>query len=601
MADFFFDPSRPWRRRPTLSVLVGMSDLRDALHLNSPSVVANWRSRFANFPAAKVSNPPLFELVEVLDWLLEKPGTSGRSRYGVSVRRWYRLVVRSFLGQAGPGSESVGTSSARNTAVAVVLLHHLVWDRNTGGLRSDWDAAMSAIDDTDAAALVDKLVSLAEQVEAVQPSLRGDLVPYLRTDAVPAPFVADLVDALDLVARFGVEVGSSTSTWNADTRLGVVLVGDRDTRARQATATAHAISELMATLARPSAGHSMLDPAVGEASVLVECAKLAPGVALYGQELEPPVRSIARAVLEVRDLTADLGAYAVDTLRTDLHASLRADAVVIDPPYGGHDHPEAWLDYAQRHTSPDGHVVMLLSASVVVSVSAARRRPQATIQDRLRQLAGQIDMVVVLPRNLRPDVVGPLLVVHLTPHTTPAMSEIQVVTVVTEHRIEAEDAIRRLAERLWSAEVGHNESGLFGVLSGLPDVEVATVDADRLFVELERSVQRVEELSARRGAPRRSRIEWDPPQSTDDRLNVVRRAIAPRAAPSSASPLLLELSEIGDLDAARLARLEASHAALAMSVRALLRTLEKSQDLISEKLQSTLRPDIERIERNLDI
>jgi hypothetical protein len=130
-----------------------------------------------------------------------------------------------------------------------------------------------------------------------------------------------------------------------------------------------------------------------------------------GQEVDPVAWRIARARLAVHDVEADLG-RAANTIVDDQWPTLRADRVVLDPPVGKGEEQAEWLGIALGHVADDGRAVAVMPASEVVHVGSARRKPNERTWSRLAALvdAGQVTGVVVLPRRMRSDVVGPLTV-----------------------------------------------------------------------------------------------------------------------------------------------------------------------------------------------
>ena len=94
-------------------------------------------------------------------------------------------------------------------------------------------------------------------------------------------------------------------------------------------------AENLKTVKWPSDGKWLGDPAAGEASLLVAAARrTGPGGRLLGQELDRSTWQIARAVLAIRDIDADLGSPGLSSITDDQHVGVRADAVLIDPPVG---------------------------------------------------------------------------------------------------------------------------------------------------------------------------------------------------------------------------------------------------------------------------
>ncbi len=89
----------------------------------------------------------------------------------------------------------------------------------------------------------------------------------------------------------------------------------------------------MVELAKPRPGDTVLDPAAGEAGLLVEAARTTDGdVALVGQEVNESAWRMAEINLFLHDVDAAL--WHGNSLLEDAFPGLRADVVLCDPPFG---------------------------------------------------------------------------------------------------------------------------------------------------------------------------------------------------------------------------------------------------------------------------
>lgn len=167
------------------------------------------------------------------------------------------------------------------------------------------------------------------------------------------------------------------------------------------TSTGAPLVELLIAVASPRSGELVLDPAMGEAGLLVAAAVRAPGVRLAGRELDPITWHIAAARLRSHGLVADIGDGPSDGLAmVDVEA---ADVVIIDPPAQDRT-VEQWLTTARDHLRPGG------SAVVVLPKRAIRRRPTRELPEW-----DAISTVILAPHRLRPDLSEQIAIVVMTP------------------------------------------------------------------------------------------------------------------------------------------------------------------------------------------
>jgi hypothetical protein len=385
-----------------LSVLVGVSDIARLTGQRNPSVVTNWRSRFPTFPPDRTAGTqPRFDLAEVIGWLGHE-GPRGTRAPEIPAATWWEMLARAFAAQStmtDSGQRTPNADPARAVLAALVLLRHL---------SPRWAELATAVEEIrdDGDTIRCLLTEAARETEVAEPAAGGLLDGAFDVDARTAVYLGDLVAVLTLQPADASSAGSLL-----DTALSV----NTESRSQPARRTTGGLGELMAALANPSKGAVVFDPACGEASLLLACARAAGGAAeLHGQERDRTTRQIAatRLLLAGHD-PRHLAEAGYDSLYDDQFPDLRADVVVLDPPLIDDAAPAGrWIDHARTHLKPGGRAVVALSLSALVPVGAARRRPDERLRSHLERLtlAGSLESVVVVPRGQRSDVAGPIVV-----------------------------------------------------------------------------------------------------------------------------------------------------------------------------------------------
>jgi hypothetical protein len=548
-------PQFPWRRKPNLTVLVGATEIARLVKVSNPAVVTNWRSRSPDFPLERSGGTqPKFDLIEVLEWLR----LSGREVPPISATSWWRKLVRAFALQAA-------APAPRATMVALLVLHRATRDSQAGpAARERWASlASQAVEvgrDVAADDFAALLVKAASTTELEQPELRGLLSDALTVDADTAGFVADLVDALD---RAG---GAAPGRL-----LEPVLDLGRDGRARPPLATGRFLADVMVALADVPPGGSVLDPAAGEGTLLLRCAQTAVRpLSLYGQEVDEAAWKTARSRMFVEGIATNLGRPGDDSLRIDQHRDRIVDAVLIDPPLGDDAPPlHLWVEHGLMHLRQGGRLVIALPLHALVEMKVARRRPDKMLRARfeLNAFDAVITGALVLPRGLRPDVIGPLVVIEMRRGRGQIdRTEITAAALITSRRQPLALSSQMVTEAL--------RSGGLAALAELndPAVQVVPVVQGDLLGAL-------------------SRVEWD--VETSMRSSTPQDAKRPAATDSLSTSLL---SDERDVQAA-LARIETRHDALRTSVINLLDHFETVRDHMPPEVMDRLRDDIDRLRR----
>lgn len=599
----------PWRRKPSLTVFSGLSDLAKVTGVAGPATVANWRTRLTGFPAPKSSGK--FDLVEVLEWMRDHGPRRTDVRDVPVLRVWPHFAA------AYQDSAEAPPPAARATMVALVLLRHALQRmrvQTDGGL--GWQGLVDTVLEphhADAPLWVpfaDYLRLLASDLEAADARLRGLLVEQLTVTGDDALHLMDLVDLLDRIDERGSEEA-----------LDHVLMVDPD-RSRSTRASGRRLARLAVAMARLQPGHVLLDPAVGEGSVLSRAwSDVGSNVQLFGQEVDPAVWTTVRSRLLLQGVQADLGSRPADSLRDDQHASVRADAVVIDPPLGENAPAlDRWIEYGLSHLASAGRAVVVLPMHEFVSVRTVRRRPQERMRKMLVGLLADdlVEGILVVPARLRPDVVGPSMLVSLRPGGG------KVVHVVHS---EADAGGLWTAGRLSQLAEAIRTDGLEAAGRGIPGLVVHSTPAHRVFPVLEQaaSVKPGSERSAigkldaaqvfdsvnRHRASRPSvllsleALMEQPDEARESSWSYSVASEPPASAPPAVSAVeelsarLRELSQEASQQRRALSQLRDRQAMLRASVRELLMQFELHRSGIDAATFEELRRYITRVEHEL--
>lgn len=337
------------------------------------AAVSNWRRRYDDFPPpmSGTETNPSFDLTQVRGWL-EQHGKLTGTR---SVEAVWQLM-ETVRGQL----DIADTVAFVGAALSVVT---------------------SAPEEADAPD-----VRLDDRIRAVFTRATGEEPPEL-------PGVDTFGSALTGLAELAQEQGDPQETFERFYQRFLTSVS------RQFTATPEGLAELMVDLAgRPSG--TVFDPACGAGTLLRAALHRGNGTQVAGQELSAGLGRIGGVRLALCGTDPDIRLG--DALRADAFPDLRAEAVVVNPPFNqrdwGVDELEfdarweyglpakgdselAWLQHALAHTRPGGSVVMLLPPGAASRRSGRRIRAELLRRGALRAAIG-------LPAGMAPPMGIPL-------------------------------------------------------------------------------------------------------------------------------------------------------------------------------------------------
>ena len=165
------------------------------------------------------------------------------------------------------------------------------------------------------------------------------------------------------------------------------------------------------------------DPCCGSGGMFVQSAKFIERhqgnlhkISIYGQEANPDTWKIAQMNLAIRGLEANLGNTFANTFSNDLHASLKADFILANPPFNSkvwglealmddvrwqYGLPPAgnanfaWMQHMIHHLSPNGRIGLVLANGSLSSMTGGEGEIRKAIIE-----AGLVEGIVALPPQL---------------------------------------------------------------------------------------------------------------------------------------------------------------------------------------------------------
>jgi len=214
-------------------------------------------------------------------------------------------------------------------------------------------------------------------------------------------------DLADLVAKYG-----------SQETLGNLTGKYLEATGGQVIATPKPVADLMAELA-VTAGAIVLDPACGTGELLASAADRG-AARVIGQEIDQGLARLADARLALISGPEPAQVKTGDSLRDDQLASVRADVVLCNPPFGDRDwgHEElaydprweygtpprgeselAWAQHALAHLRPGGQAVMMMPPAVASRPSGRRIRAEMLRRGAIRAVAS-LPPGAAHPRNI---------------------------------------------------------------------------------------------------------------------------------------------------------------------------------------------------------
>lgn len=187
--------------------------------------------------------------------------------------------------------------------------------------------------------------------------------------------------------------------------------------------TPSSIVKTIVTILKPFNNCRVYDPCCGSGGMFVQSVKFIQAhsgnrqsISVYGQESNADTWKMAKMNMAIRGIDADFGPYQADTFFNDLHANLRADFIMANPPFNlsnwGQDKllddvrwkygtppagnaNYAWIQHMIHHLAPNGRIGLVLANGALSTQSSGEGEIRKNIIN-----ADLVEGIVALPTQL---------------------------------------------------------------------------------------------------------------------------------------------------------------------------------------------------------
>jgi type I restriction enzyme M protein len=269
---------------------------------------------------------------------------------------------------------------------------------------------------------IGKLIDHAmDLVELENPSLRGVLPKNFSRPALDVRRLGELVDLIS-----GIGLGSAEH--REKDILGRVYeyflsrFASAEGKGAGEFYTPRSVVKLLVEMIEPYRGR-VYDPCCGSGGMFVQSERFVEAhggrrndIAVYGQESNDTTWRLAKMNLAIRGIEADLGPRWADSFHEDLHADLKADYILANPPFNDSDWGGerlrddlrwsygvppagnanyAWLEHMASHLSPRGVAGIVLANGSLSSQQSG----EGTIRQRMLE-RDLVECIVAMPGQL---------------------------------------------------------------------------------------------------------------------------------------------------------------------------------------------------------
>mgnify|MGYP000879273280 FL=1 len=388
----------------TGDALLAPSDIADIANV-SRAAVSNWRKRATDFPPPAAGTPerPLFDRAEVLVWLRANNKTVVDDP---AIRVWSVLnIVRDAGITPDAVSEALLTLACARKLCDQAPTVASPWREIRKAVRVAGLGTLKHVGHTLDVPRWDEFVIVTDDMRRIPPPSADAVLDAL--DSVDTDELAEVTDyALEKVAGIQIRKGVDQG-----------FTGSR-------------VSKILANLAGPEASGTIYDPAcgIGQALLQTVAVKNTRGDHAYGEirrvvghDIDPRALTAARQRAYLHGVEIEL--TRTDVLHEDVDPHLKADVIVLEPPFGlrfesgeladprwRYGMPPrssadmAWIQHAVSHLAEGGR------AYVVTPMGALARGGQ---DGRIRAeliSRGCVEAVFGLPGKLLPHISTPLAV-----------------------------------------------------------------------------------------------------------------------------------------------------------------------------------------------
>lgn len=432
--------------------LLGISDIARLAGVNR-SVVANWRTRYPDFPspAAEPTAGPVFRRQDVADWLeLRRPGKLRISPLGFEAQLWqaadllrnnvdpaeYKHVVLglvflkyisdTFEERRDQMDKAAGTPGSDYYCETAEDRRSILEDRDEytaqGVFWVPLNARWSFIRDSAKQSLIGKLIDDAMvAIERDNPRLKNVLP---KDYARPTLDWHTLGQLIDLISGIGLG-GSDARAKDVLGRVYEYFLGrfaSAEGKGGGEFYTPMPVVRILVEMLEPFTGR-VYDPCCGSGGMFVQSVRFTEAhggkrhqISIYGQESNPTTWRLCQMNLAIRGIECNPGAEPADSFRRDLHPDLRADYILANPPFNVSDWKGdqlrddvrwrfgvpstgnanfAWVQHFIHHLSPRGVAGFVLANGSLSSQQSGEGQIRKSIVE-----ADLVDCIVALPTQL---------------------------------------------------------------------------------------------------------------------------------------------------------------------------------------------------------
>lgn len=281
-----------------------------------------------------------------------------------------------------------------------------------------WEALQQAAKSPEIGVMIDKAMAA---IERENPSLKGVLPQDYGREDLDKRRLGELIDLIGTISM-GTAESRSHDILGRVYEYFLGQFGLAEGKKGGQFYTPPSVVTLLVEMLEPYRGR-IYDPCCGSGGMFVQSEKFiaehggrVDDVSIFGQESNPTTWRLCKMNLAIRGIDHNLGTQAADSFHNNLHADLRADYILANPPFnmsdwGGNllaDDPRwvydvpptgnanfAWVQHMLYHLSRDGRAGFVLSnGSMSTSTRGEKDIRQGLIEDDL------IDCMVALPPQL---------------------------------------------------------------------------------------------------------------------------------------------------------------------------------------------------------
>ena len=265
--------------------------------------------------------------------------------------------------------------------------------------------------------------------------------------------------------------------------------------------TPSSIVKTIVAILKPFNNCRVYDPCCGSGGMFVQSVKFIQAhsgnrqsISVYGQESNADTWKMAKMNMAIRGIDADFGPYQADTFFNDLHANLRADFIMANPPFNlsnwGQEKLKddvrwkygtppagnanyAWIQHMIHHLAPNGKIGLVLANGALSSQSSG----EGDIRKNIIQ-ADLVEGIVALPTQLFYSVTIPVTLWFITKNKKQKGKTLFIdarkmgYMVDRKHRDFTDEDIQKLADTFTAFQEGTLEDVKgFSAVANLQEIE----------------------------------------------------------------------------------------------------------------------------------